>query len=105
MNEVRRTLAARLAKNLVSARKRAGLSQEEVGYRSLLHRTQIGVLERGERLPQLDTILKLAGGLAVSPCDLDPGHGLGAGAAIGRRVPVDRLGRGHGKRPAGAGPR
>jgi len=70
MNEVRRALAVRFAENLVRARKGAGLSQEEVGFRALLHRTQVGVLERGERLPRLDTIVKLAGGLSVSPCDL-----------------------------------
>jgi len=70
MKEVRRALAVRFAENLLRARERAGLSQEEVGFRSSLHRTQVGVLERGARLPQLDTILKLAGGLSVSPCEL-----------------------------------
>lgn len=70
MNEVRRAVAVRFAENLVQARKRAGLSQEELGYRASLHRTQIGVLERGGRLPRLDTILKLAGGLSLPPSEL-----------------------------------
>lgn len=64
---------ARFSENLVRFRKRAGLSQEELGLRADLHRTEIGLLERGTRMPQLDTILKLAGGLSVSPCELIEG--------------------------------
>ncbi|HMJ72859.1 MAG TPA: helix-turn-helix transcriptional regulator [Solirubrobacterales bacterium] len=58
------------AENLRRCRKRSGLSQEKLGYRASLHRTEIGLLERGARIPQLDTILKVAGGLSVSPCEL-----------------------------------
>lgn len=42
-------------------RGRIGFSQEEVGLRAGLHRTEIGLLERGERLACIDTLLKLAG--------------------------------------------
>lgn len=65
--------------NLREQRKRAGLSQEEVGIRASLHRTEIGLLERGERLPRVDTLVKLAGALEVVPGELlagvawDPG--------------------------------
>jgi transcriptional regulator with XRE-family HTH domain len=58
------------AESMKRARLRAGLSQEELGFRSSLHRTEIGQLERGVRMPRLDTILRLAGGLGVSPCEL-----------------------------------
>jgi transcriptional regulator with XRE-family HTH domain len=60
-----RTIAKRFGKNLVRSRTRAGISQEELGVRAELHRTEIGVLERGERLPRLDTLIKLAGGLEI----------------------------------------
>jgi transcriptional regulator with XRE-family HTH domain len=63
-------VARRFAGNLTIARERAGLSQEELGFRASLHRTQIGVLERGARLPRIDTVVKLAGALSIPPADL-----------------------------------
>lgn len=59
-----------IGRNINRHRKRAGLSQEEAAVRASLHRTEIGLLERGERMPQADTLVKLAGALGVSPCDL-----------------------------------
>lgn len=59
--------------NMKHCRQRAGISQEELGFRASLHRTEVGQLERGVRMPRLDTLLKLAGSLGVSPCELLPG--------------------------------
>jgi transcriptional regulator with XRE-family HTH domain len=56
--------------NLRRERKRAELSQEEVGWLASLHRTEVGLLERGERTPRIDTLLKLAGGLELRPEEL-----------------------------------
>ena len=58
-------IAATFGRNLAAARKRSGYSQEEVGVRASLHRTEIGLLERGERLPRIDTAIKLAGAVNV----------------------------------------
>lgn len=55
----------RFAENLRRLRRRAGISQEELGYRSSLHRTQIGLLEKGVRVPKIDTLIKLASCLGV----------------------------------------
>jgi transcriptional regulator with XRE-family HTH domain len=63
-------IAARFGENLRRCREQAHVSQEELGIRASLHRTQIGVLERGSRLPRIDTLVKLAGALSVTPCDL-----------------------------------
>ncbi len=63
-------VAARFGENLIRCRRRVGLSQEELGVRASLHRTQIGLLERGLRLPRIDTLIKLAGALEVSAADL-----------------------------------
>jgi transcriptional regulator with XRE-family HTH domain len=63
-------VAGRFAENLVRHRKRSGLSQEAVGFRASLHRTEISLLERGTRIPRIDTVVKLAGALEISPCDL-----------------------------------
>ena len=58
------------AENLVRYRHAADLSQEELGFRASLHRTEIGLLERGARIPRIDTVVKLAGALEVEPGDL-----------------------------------
>jgi transcriptional regulator with XRE-family HTH domain len=63
-------VAALFAENLVRCRKRAGMSQEELGWGASLHRTEISQLERGLRLARIDTLVKLAGTLSVSPCEL-----------------------------------
>ena len=60
----------RIGERLRHYRKQAGLSQEEAGIRASLHRTEIGLLERGERLPRVDTLIKLAGALGVSAGEL-----------------------------------
>jgi transcriptional regulator with XRE-family HTH domain len=45
----------------------ADLSQEQLGHRASLHRTEIGLLERGARVPRIDTLVKLAMGLGIPP--------------------------------------
>jgi transcriptional regulator with XRE-family HTH domain len=62
-----RGLAIRLGENLARHRKQADLSQEALGFLADLHRTEIGMLERGTRLPRIDTLLKLAGALEIEP--------------------------------------
>jgi transcriptional regulator with XRE-family HTH domain len=64
---------ARFGANLVHARRRAEISQEELGVRCDLHRTEISLLERGGREPRLGTILKLAKALDVTPDELCAG--------------------------------
>jgi transcriptional regulator with XRE-family HTH domain len=46
------------------------LSQEALADYAEIHRTQISLIEHGERLPRIDTVIKLAGGLFVPPCEL-----------------------------------
>jgi transcriptional regulator with XRE-family HTH domain len=64
------TVAERFSENLLILRRRADLSQEALGFAADLHRTEIGSLERGERLPRIDTLIRLCGGLGVRPDDL-----------------------------------
>lgn len=66
-------IATAFGRNLNRCRKRTGLSQEELAVRASLHRTEIGLLERGERLPRIDTAIKLAGALGVPPAELIDG--------------------------------
>jgi transcriptional regulator with XRE-family HTH domain len=46
------------------------MSQEALADNAGIHRTQMTGFEWGERLPRIDTLIKLAGGLGVSPCEL-----------------------------------
>ena len=62
---VDREAAEQLGKNLWRARRRAGYSQEELAALCSLHRTEIGLLEKGGRLPRADTLMKLADALGV----------------------------------------
>jgi transcriptional regulator with XRE-family HTH domain len=62
---VDRGAAERLGRNLFMARRRAGFSQEELGSLACLHRTEIGFIEGGRRLPRVDTLVKLAAALGV----------------------------------------
>jgi transcriptional regulator with XRE-family HTH domain len=54
------------AANLRRERHAHGWSQEELAFRAGLHRTQISLLEKGNRLPGLITFIKLRGALGVS---------------------------------------
>lgn len=63
-------VAEQFGSNLAYCRKRAKLSQEELSFRAGLHRVTVGLLERGERIPRIDTLVKLAGTLRVSSAEL-----------------------------------
>jgi transcriptional regulator with XRE-family HTH domain len=70
---VDRETAERIGRNVFMARRRAGFSQEELGVLADLHRTEIGMVEKGERLPRVDTLLKLAFSLDVPMGELVAG--------------------------------
>lgn len=63
-------IAERFGRNLRKARRRAGFSQEELGRLTSLHRTHIGYMEMGKRLPRADNLIKLASALAVAVDEL-----------------------------------
>jgi transcriptional regulator with XRE-family HTH domain len=63
-------VAIRFGRNLFRCRRRAAMSQEELGKLASLHRTEIGMLENGTRLARVDTLMKLAGALSIEPVEL-----------------------------------
>ena len=64
------SVAKLFGENLAREREAAGLSQEEVGIRAAVHRTEVSQLERAQRTPRIDTLVKLAGALGVEPSAL-----------------------------------
>jgi transcriptional regulator with XRE-family HTH domain len=65
----------RFAQNLRRRRLAVGISQEELGERTDLHRTEISLLERAGREPRFATLLKLCGALSTTPNELCAGTG------------------------------
>ena len=59
-----------LGKKIREIRRKQGISQEELGFRSGLHRTYIGAIERAEQNVSVDNIHKIAKALKVSPKEL-----------------------------------
>jgi transcriptional regulator with XRE-family HTH domain len=43
------------------------MTQEELASRAGVHRTAIGLLEQGHRMPRADTLVQLAGALSIPP--------------------------------------
>jgi transcriptional regulator with XRE-family HTH domain len=65
------TFAQAFGERLIVARFNFGrISQEALAERASVHRTQISMLEGGRRLPRLDTFVKLAGAVDLSPGEL-----------------------------------
>jgi len=57
-------------KTLREARERAGMSQDDFGRATGIHRTHISLLERDIREPRLDTLVRLSRGLNLTPAEL-----------------------------------
>jgi transcriptional regulator with XRE-family HTH domain len=70
MADANYTLVDQFKANLLRCRKLADMSQDEVSVRASVHRTEISQLERGLRVPRIDTLVKLASALEVSANEL-----------------------------------
>jgi transcriptional regulator with XRE-family HTH domain len=63
----------RFGDNILRIRQARRLSQESLAERAGIHRTQMTLIENGRRKPRIETVLKLAGALEVSPESLFEG--------------------------------
>lgn len=70
MKRARSPVAVEFGRKLRRARKGVRLSQEDLAHRAGLHRTEVSLLERGERVPRIDTVLALTDALSVTPGSL-----------------------------------
>lgn len=64
------TVREQFAANLRARRDELGLTQDGLARACGLHRTEISLLERSRRSPQLETLVLLAHGLQIPPRDL-----------------------------------
>jgi len=58
------------AQRLRELREAAGISQEKLAEKANLHRNTVGIIERGQQIPTLDVICKLAHALDLKPYQL-----------------------------------
>lgn len=69
-NKLSEKIDIEFGRAVADLRKKLGLTQDELAFRSGIHRAYIGTIERGEKSPTLDTIKKLANGLGVTIFDI-----------------------------------
>jgi DNA-binding XRE family transcriptional regulator len=63
-------IGVRFGHSLLEVRRRIGLSQGRLAGGAGLHRTEIGVLENGQRAPRIDTLVSPANAPTISPMTL-----------------------------------
>ena len=57
-------------KRVAELRRNAGSSQEQSAFKCDVDRTYIGTIERGEKSPTLNTIVKIANALGITKSEL-----------------------------------
>ena len=64
------TILEALGQKMRELRAKRGISQEDFADACGLHRTAVGLLERGERWPRLDTLLRISKGFGITVSQL-----------------------------------
>lgn len=64
------TVSKKIGQNLRKIRESKGITQEQLALSAGLNRAYIGYIERGERNPSTNTLVKIAKALKISPKDL-----------------------------------
>lgn len=67
-----REILQKFGERLQKIRKSQGVSQEELAAKLSMHRTYVGMIERGERNPTVRTLYKIAKALKVTSSELLP---------------------------------
>jgi transcriptional regulator with XRE-family HTH domain len=75
-NDPRSTLLLKFGSGVRKLREREGVSQEDFAERANVHRTYVGMIERGEKSPTLGTISAWASAFKMSPSELLKAVGL-----------------------------
>ena len=64
------TVSVKIGKVIRKIREEKGVTQEKLAFEAGLNRAYIGYIERGERNPSTETLVKIAKALKISPKDL-----------------------------------
>lgn len=64
------TVSEQIGLNLRRMRRRACMSQDDLSKRTGLHHSEISLLERGHRVPRVDTVVKIVESTNSDPRDL-----------------------------------
>lgn len=72
MDEKYQKKLKQLGKHIRSLREKAGLSQEELGFKADIHRTYVSEIELGIKNPTYITLLKIAEALSLHIYDVIP---------------------------------
>lgn len=67
------TVSEQVGRNLKRMRRGAFMSQFDLSRRTGLHHTEISLLERGQRLPRIDTCIRIVEGTNADPALLFEG--------------------------------
>lgn len=67
------TFARSVGRNIRRTRQAAGLTKKGLAERASLHWTVVVALEGGHGVPVLESFVRIAMALGVSPCELLPG--------------------------------
>jgi len=67
-----RNILEKFGERLQKIRKEQGISQEQLAAKLSMHRTYVGMIERGERNPTIRTLYKVAKALKVDSSKLLP---------------------------------
>lgn len=67
-----RDVLEKFGQKMQKVRREAGISQEELAAKLAMHRTYIGMIERGERNPTIRTLYKISKALGVKSSELLP---------------------------------
>ena len=59
-----------IGREIQAARKKAGISQEELAHRAGIHRTYVSLLERDRRSPTVDVVFRICRALNISAAKL-----------------------------------
>lgn len=70
MTNEEKQIVLHFAQNMKVCRESQGISQEKLAEFANLHRTFIGAIERGEKIPSLVTVVKVAKALKVDVSQL-----------------------------------
>lgn len=70
--KIKNELLKALSKTIKSKRQNLNLTQEELAEKSGFHVNYIGGIERAQRNPSIDSLVRIARALGISPKDLMP---------------------------------